>query len=221
MNIEHVVDVALGEVKFCQDPQIVSVLGDIDLSLAKSFQKMLRKAVDSGQPIIPIVIHSFGGDVYVLNLMLEMMRQCPTPIATIVPSFAASAGCALFCAGSQRFMGEGARLMIHHISAHLGLSHVNDVANEADLMKELNEQMFVQMAEQSGYHRNPQFFVEKVNHSGKTDFYIDAYQALEWGMTHHVGIPKFSVMVGVNYTFEPPPKKLKKRKRTRAKKSGA
>lgn len=107
------------QVEFKRDPISISVLGEINDELAHEFVEQLTLAQNTGQSIVPILIHSIGGCVYSLFYMINAIRACKIKVATIVGGIAASAAACLFTCGhpDYRFMGPDARLMIHSVSS--------------------------------------------------------------------------------------------------------
>src|SRR5580698_9660787 len=71
-------------------------VADIDDAMVKPFTDAVSEAHASGQPILPIVINSGGGDLYALFAIADVLESSKIPIATIVTGKAMSAGAALF-----------------------------------------------------------------------------------------------------------------------------
>src|ERR1019366_7005279 len=101
------------------DPVIIRLKGTIYEEMADKFSSDMSKSHDSGQPVIPVVIDSYGGDVYSLLDMISHIQASKIPVATIVEGKAMSAGAILFGFGwpGYRYMAEHATLMIHDISS--------------------------------------------------------------------------------------------------------
>ena len=82
-----------------QTPVIVRVNKFTENS-AKSFIKKWRW-LGSGQKVIPIVIDSYGGQVYSLMSMISAIESADLPVATIVEGKAMSCGAVLLTFGEQ------------------------------------------------------------------------------------------------------------------------
>ena len=83
----------------------------------KDFHEDMEEAHHTGQPIIPIVIDSYGGSVYGCLDMIAHVKKSKLPVHTICTGKAMSAGAILFGMGQQRYMAENATLMLHDASS--------------------------------------------------------------------------------------------------------
>ena len=57
---------------------------------AKEFSELMCKAQNTGQPVIPVIIDSYGGQVYSLMSMISDIRHATLPVATIIQGKAMS-----------------------------------------------------------------------------------------------------------------------------------
>ena len=94
-------------------PVIITVR-DFDEENANSFIKEIGLAHNTGQPIIPVVIDSYGGDVYALNRMIDAIKHSELPVATIVEGKAMSCGAILMTFGTKgyRYCNSDATVMM-------------------------------------------------------------------------------------------------------------
>ena len=67
------------------------------------------------QPI-NIFINSFGGSVYDMWALIDIIESSKTPIHTYCSGYAMSAGFMIFLAGHKRFVTKHATLMCHQLS---------------------------------------------------------------------------------------------------------
>ena len=106
------------ELELRHSPVIIRV-NKFDEDSAKEFIGKMALAHNTGQPIIPIVIDSYGGQVYSLMSMISAIKQAEIPVATIIEGKAMSCGAVLFSFGAEglRYMDPNATLMIHDVSA--------------------------------------------------------------------------------------------------------
>lgn len=94
-------------------------VNSFDEEALEDFEEDLDEAHASGQPIIPIVIDSYGGSSYGLLGMVAAVESCRVPVATIGTSKMMSAGALLFMWGTEghRYMHPDASMMIHDIGS--------------------------------------------------------------------------------------------------------
>ena len=112
------IDNKIEKVELRKSPLIIRV-NKFDEESAKKFSDEIALAHNTGQDIIPIVIDSYGGQVYSLMAMISAIKHAELPVATIVEGKAMSCGAILFSFGEQgrRFMDPDATLMIHDVSS--------------------------------------------------------------------------------------------------------
>ena len=86
---------------------------------AKEFSSLMMRAHNTGQTVIPIIIDSYGGQVYSLMSMIADIKNSKLPVATIVQGKAMSCGAILFSFGNEgmRYMDEDSTVMIHDVSS--------------------------------------------------------------------------------------------------------
>ena len=99
-------------------PPVIIRVNDFNNRAAKDFDTQMTRAHNSGQSVIPIVIDSFGGQVYSLMNMISTVKHAELPVATIIQGKAMSCGAILFSFGEDglRFMDPDATIMIHDVS---------------------------------------------------------------------------------------------------------
>ena len=94
------IDGRISEVKLMNNPVVVRV-NKFTEDAAKKFTQDMAAAHNSGQNIIPIVIDSYGGQVYALMSMISDIKCADLPVATIVEGKAMSCGAILFTFGED------------------------------------------------------------------------------------------------------------------------
>jgi ATP-dependent Clp protease protease subunit len=168
---------------------------------AKEFSENFEETVNSKQPIIPIVIDSFGGTVYSLLAMIDVINSSPVPVATIVSGKAMSCGAVLFTCGQEgmRYMHKNATLMIHDVSSmtHGKVEEIKSDAAEAD---RLNSLIYSMMSRNIGKPEN--YLANIVHEKGHADWYLTAEDALQHNIANKISCPKFSVDVKVSFSFD-------------------
>ena len=120
MNIIYTPSPLLKEVKFRSEslPVVIRV-NKFDEKAAQDFSKDVARAQNTGQPVLPIIIDSYGGQVYSLMSMISDIQHSRLPVATIVQGKAMSCGAILFSFGvdGMRYMDPDATVMIHDVSS--------------------------------------------------------------------------------------------------------
>ena len=102
-----------------EDLPVIIRVKKFDESAAKEFATQMSKAQNTGQPIIPVIIDSYGGQVYSLMSMISDIKHSKIPVATIAQGKAMSCGSILFSFGEEgkRYMDPHATVMIHDVSS--------------------------------------------------------------------------------------------------------
>ena len=77
------IDNRIEKVDLRKNPVIITV-NKFNEDAVKKFRTDMNMAVNSGQSVIPVVIDSYGGQVYSLMAMVSMIKACPLPVATII-----------------------------------------------------------------------------------------------------------------------------------------
>ncbi len=182
-------------------PKVVYVDGKISESSARTFEKNMLEAKETGQPIIPVVISSYGGSVYALLEMIDVIKNIGVPVATIVEGKAMSAGAVLASCGDEglRFALPNATFMVHEVSSATWgkLSEMEiDVKEAARLNKIIMEIMATNLG------KGPDYFINLIHTRGHTDWYFDAEEAKKLNFVNHVGLPQIKVKVNVDMTVQ-------------------
>ena len=188
------------EYELHMQPVIVTV-NKFDEESAKEFRTKMAMAHNTGQKVIPIVIDSYGGQVYSLMSMISTIKNSELPIATIVQGKAMSCGAILFSFGEEgrRFMDPNATVMIHDVSSgQLGkVEEVKAAAKESD---RLNQIVYKMMAQNCGKADN--YFLKLVDKKKHADWFLDAEECKSHGLANHLRVPKISVNVDVSIDLE-------------------
>lgn len=177
------------------DPIIIRVNKFNEESLEK-FSASFNTALEMSQSVIPIVIDSYGGQVYSLMSMVEMILSSPVPVATFVSGKAMSCGAMLFCFGTEglRFIGEHSTLMFHDVSS-FAAGKIEELKADVKEADRLNEKIFRMAAKHIG--KNETFFIDMIDKNKHADVYIDPQRALKQNIANMIGTPEFSTKVVV------------------------
>ena len=190
----------LKEFELLNNPVIV-VVNKFDEDSADEFRNKVSIAQNTGQKIVPVVIDSYGGQVYSLMSMIATIKSCPLPVATIVEGKAMSCGAILFSFGDEglRFMDKDSTLMIHDVSsAQWGKNEeIKASAQETD---RLNKKVYKMMARNCGHADD--FFIKKVHERGHADWFLEADECKELNLANHLRVPKINVKINVDIDFD-------------------
>ena len=188
------------EVELRKNPVIVRV-NKFDEESAKKFHQEIAQAHNTGQKVIPVVIDSYGGEVYSLMAMISAVKHAELPVATIVEGKAMSCGAILFSFGEQglRFMDPDATLMIHDVSS-MAWGKVEEIKVSAEETDRLNKIVYTMMARNCG--KKDDYFLKKVHSKGHADWFLDAAAAKKHGMVNQLRVPKMNINIDVAIDME-------------------
>lgn len=186
---------------------IIRINGTFDETMTKNFSDEFNKAHQTGQPFIPIVIDSYGGQVYSLLELISIIQTAKLPVITTCSSKAMSCGAILFCFGSEgyRFLSEHATFMFHEVSS-IELGKNNEIQAGAKEVKRLNDKIFELASENIGQKK--EFFHDLVHHNNHADLFLDAKTCKKHNICNHIGVPEVNVNVDVKYSLSNINKKL-------------
>jgi len=167
---------------------------------AKEFLEAMINAQATGQSIIPIVIDSYGGEVYSLLKMIDVIRSSSVPVATVCMGKAMSCGAVLLTCGTEghRYMAPTATVMIHDV-ASFAMGKVEEIKADAKESDRLNKLIFKIMADNCG--KEAGYFSKLVHEHGHADWFLDAEECKKHGMVNHLRIPKLKIAFDADMTF--------------------
>lgn len=162
----------------------------------------MRAACNSEQPVLPIVIDSYGGSVDALFAMLADINSFKQykPVATIAVGKAMSCGSALLAFGTPgyRYADENARIMIHEV-ASMDAGKSSDIASSSEELRRVNDHLFRLMSAAAG--KKSDFFLKKIAKRQNVDWYLTAHEAQRLGFVDQIGLPILTRSVKVEWTF--------------------
>lgn len=179
-----------------RNPITVYVHGRITESTAKAFAVDMQRAKDTGQPVIPIVISTYGGSVYALLEMIDTIKSIDVPVATIVTGKAMSAGAVLASCGTEglRFASPYSTYMIHEITSSAS-GKIKEIEVDTEETKRLNNLLMQIMATNIG--KRPDYFLDMVQKKGHADWYFTPKQAKWHGLANHIKVPDVRININV------------------------
>lgn len=165
---------------------------------SKAFSEEMEKAHLTGQHIIPIVIDSYGGQVYSLLDMISQMQSSKIPVATILEGKGMSCGAMLFAMGSQRYMSSTATLMIHDVST-LSWGKIEEIKSNTKEAERLQNLIFSLIAKNVG--KEDDYFLKILHEKGHAEWYLNAKESKKHNLCTHIGIPEFTTEITFSQKF--------------------
>lgn len=181
------------------EPPIIVRLSKFNEDGAKEFAEQLDKAHHTGQPVIPVLVDSYGGQVYSLLEMISTLQQATLPVVTVCEGKAMSAGAMLFCMGQKRYMSDHATLMLHDVSSFT-FGKVEELKSDAKEADRLNKLIFTMIAKNVGQPED--YFLKIIHEKGHAEWYVPPKDAKKHKLCTHIGVPEFTIEVGVKYRFD-------------------
>tara|TARA_R110001583_G_scaffold7985_18_gene39019 strand:+ start:7989 stop:8591 length:603 start_codon:yes stop_codon:yes gene_type:complete len=200
MNWKIKVSSLLKEYELRKSPVIIRV-NKFDEESAKKFSEQMALAHNTGQKVIPVIIDSYGGQVYSLMAMISAIKHAEIPVATIVEGKAMSCGAILFSFGEEgrRFMDPDATLMIHDVSS-MDMGKVEELKAGAQEADRLNAKVYTMMAQNCG--KKDDYFLKIVDRKKHADWFLDAKEAKKHSLANHIRVPAIHVDISVDIELE-------------------
>ena len=182
-------------------PPIIIRVNKFDEKSANEFSHKMALAHSTGQEVIPIVIDSYGGQVYSLMSMIAAIESSELPVATIVEGKAMSCGAVLLSFGEQgmRFADPNATVMIHDVSSG-GWGKIEELKADVAEAERLDDKIFTMMARNCG--KKDDYFKKKVFNKKHADWFMDAQEAKRHGLVNHLRLPKLKIKINAEIDFE-------------------
>lgn len=200
MHIHTQVSPLIKEIELRSNPIVVRV-NKFDEESAKDFALQMSLAQSTGQPIIPVIIDSYGGQVYSLMSMIASIKSSKVKVATIIEGKAMSCGAILFSFGAYgyRYMDPDATVMIHDVSSG-AFGKVEELKADIRESERLNKKVYEMMARNCG--KPSDYFLKIVHEKGHADWFLDAQEALDHGLANHLRLPEMNISAEITYKFE-------------------
>jgi ATP-dependent Clp protease protease subunit len=199
VNIVTDVSSHIKEVELRALPVVVRV-NKFDEESAKEFAQSMSLAQNTGQPIIPVVIDSYGGQVYSLMSMIGNIKSSKVPVATIVEGKAMSCGAILFSFGAKghRYMCPDATLMIHDVSSGT-FGKIEELKADVREAERLNKRVYEMMAKNC--EKPPDYFLKLIHEKGHSDWFLDSDEAMKHGLANHNRVPDMNLKIELLYSL--------------------
>lgn len=190
---------SLTKCEFRSEPTVIRV-NKFDEDAAKAFSDGISAACASDQPVIPVIIDSYGGSADGVISMISCMESATKPVATICIGKAMSAGAILLAFGTPnyRFADKHSRIMIHEVAAS-AWGKVTEQLADVNESKRLNDYIYNLMAVRCG--KDPTYFLNQMKERNNADWFLTAADAQSHGVVDHVRVPQMVRRVKVEHEF--------------------
>ena len=164
----------------------VYLVGDIEKDVARNVIERLREmANDNGRPIT-LYINSAGGNVtdgLAIHDAVRYIVSQGTEVTIVVQGMAYSMGSVVLQAASEgrRLSLPHSWIMIHEPAKWAGWQSTSAAAQHLDRLKQMQSQIYEILAKRSG---KP--LAKIIRDTKRTDFYLDAKKALDYGLIDKV-----------------------------------
>jgi ATP-dependent Clp protease, protease subunit len=160
----------------------VYLVGDIEKDTARSAIERLREMANDNDRPITIYINSAGGNVTDGLAIHDTIRQIVhrgVEVTIVVQGMAYSMGSVVLQAASngRRLALPHSWIMIHEPAKWAGWQSTSAAAQHLDRLKQMQKQIYEIMSKRSGKPLQ-----KIIRDTKRTDFYLDATMALEYGL---------------------------------------
>lgn len=146
--------------------------------------QLLFLSKEDSERDIQMYINSPGGVIYAGLAIYDTMQMIPNKISTVAVGVTASFGTVLLASGAK-----GRRFALPHATIHIhqplggAQGQATDIEIQAREILRLKARLNEIMAKNTGKA------LAEIEHDTDRDFYLDAYQAVEYGLVDQVLIP--------------------------------
>ena len=164
----------------------IYLIGDIEKDSARSVIERLRELANDSRKPITLYINTAGGNVTDGLAIHDAIRYLVTQgvqVTVIVQGMAYSMGSVVLQAASpgRRLAFPHSWIMIHEPAKWAGWQSTTAAAQHLDRLKQMQSQIYRILAERSGRPLR-----QIIRDTKRTDFYLDAAKAKEYGLIDEV-----------------------------------
>jgi ATP-dependent Clp protease protease subunit len=164
----------------------VYLIGDIDKDSARIAIERLRELANDGRRPITLFINSAGGNVtdgLAIHDAVSYLVHTGVEITIVVQGMAYSMGSVVLQAASpgRRLAFPHSWIMIHEPAKWAGWQSTTAAAQHLDRLKQMQSQIYRILSERSGKPLR-----QIIRDTKRTDFYLDAAKAKEYGLIDEV-----------------------------------
>jgi len=163
----------------------------------KQFRDEFMDAHETGQDIIPVMIDSFGGSVYSVLAMADIIKSSDKPVATIAVGKAMSCGAILLTCGHEglRFASPTSTIMIHDVA--LGTyGKIEEIKADSKEGERLNKLIFTLMEKNCGLKKDTLLNKLRKEHNS-ADWFLTPQEAKKNNIVNHIRVPKLITKITV------------------------
>lgn len=178
----------------------IRLSGAFNYEMVQKFHDEFNDLLDKNPKFVPIIVDSYGGEVYCLLELISLIQSSPVPVATICNGKAMSCGGMLFMFGHEnlRFMSEHATIMLHEVST-VSFGKVEEIKADAKETDRLNTKIFQMAARHLGHKEN--YFLDLLHKMNHSEIYLTAKDAKKHNICNHIGVPQLVTEVKVVETL--------------------
>ena len=192
----EIVDAVKGIVRKEQSERLrdVYLIGDIEKDAARATIERLRELANDNPKPITVYINSAGGNVtdgLAIHDTIRHLVSLGVEITTVVQGMAYSMGSIVLQAASpgRRMAFPHSWIMIHEPAKWAGWQSTTAAAQHLDRLKQMQSQIYRILADRSGKPLR-----QIIRDTKRTDFYLDAVRAREYGLIDEIlGLPAASM----------------------------
>jgi ATP-dependent Clp protease protease subunit len=164
----------------------IYLIGDIEKDTARNAIERLRELANESRKPIRLYINSAGGNVtdgLAIHDTIRYLVSQGHDITIIVQGMAYSMGSIVLQAASpgKRFAFPHSWIMIHEPAKWAGWQSTTAAAQHLDRLKQMQNQIYRILADRSGKPLR-----QIIRDTKRTDFYLDAHRAREYGLIDEV-----------------------------------
>jgi ATP-dependent Clp protease protease subunit len=164
----------------------VYLIGDIDKDVARGVIEKMREFASASRKPITMYINSAGGNVtdgLALHDAIRLLVHQGVEVTIVVQGMAYSMGSVVLQAASpgRRFSLPHSWMMIHEPAKWAGWQSTTAAAQHLDRLKQMQSQIYRILAQRSGRPLR-----QIIRDTKRTDFYLDALKAKEYGLIDDV-----------------------------------
>jgi ATP-dependent Clp protease protease subunit len=186
--------------KLMPSPTIIRVR-KFDEDSYQDFSIKASEATQSNQPIVPVVVDSYGGYVYALLGMLDIMKNFKVPVLTLVQTKAMSCGAVLLASGTKdyRFAAPDATILVHQ-AASGDWGKLTDMKNSVAETERLNDLLLDKLDTACGKKKG--FWKKMLKENENKDLYFSAEEAKKLGLIDHIRTPELELNVKAEFKLK-------------------
>lgn len=193
---------------FTPGTSVINVV-EFNDELITTFSKTITQALALGQKYVFVTINCYGGAVYVLNAILDLMRKGEEDgliFVTSAQSRAMSCGQFLMSFGTKgyRYAAPSCNILVHDVSSGVA-GATADVQVVSEHMLHLSQKLQQELALYCG---KPKDYYTNLTFSKKgADIYLTPTEAKKHGLIDHIDVPVYECTVEVKYELKVKTKK--------------